>query len=239
MQDLFFKSTLDSVFKIILGVELDTMCGTYEEGTKFSHAFDEASEITILRYVDIFWKIKRFLHIGSEGLLGKDIKEVDEFVYKVIRSKMEQTQKKKMKNPSPNNIGIDDQRKKKDILSSFLELEETETDPKYLKDIILSFIIAGKDTTATTLSWFFYSLCKYPYVQDKIVEEIKEVTKLESFLSVEELADCITEEALENMHYLTAALTETLRLYPAVPWVRKQIHTTHEICLLSKSIFGP
>ncbi|XP_028797459.1 cytochrome P450 704C1-like [Neltuma alba] len=207
IQDLFFKSTLDSVFKVVLGVELDTLRGTYEDGAKFSNAFNDASEITLLRYVDIFWKIKRFLHIGLEGSLRKNIKVVDEFVYKIIRSKTEQVQK------SPDGSA------RKDILSRFLDLEET--DPKYLKDIILSFIIAGKDTTATTMTYFLYSLCKYPHVQDNIVEEVKDVTKLKEFSTVEELADNITEEALENMQYLTAALTETLRLYPAVPWDAK------------------
>lgn len=86
------KSTLDSVFKIVLGVDLDTISGTYEEGTKFSNAFDDASAITLYRYVDIFWKIKQFLNIGSEAVLRNHIKVVDEFVYKLIRSKTEQVQ---------------------------------------------------------------------------------------------------------------------------------------------------
>ena len=51
---------------------------------------------------------------------------------------------------------------------------EREKDPermndKYLRDIILSFMIAGKDTTAASLSWFLYMLCKNPLVQEKIV----------------------------------------------------------------------
>ncbi|KAF7820847.1 cytochrome P450 704C1-like [Senna tora] len=214
IQDLFFKSTLDSVFKIILGVDLDTMGGTYEDGTKFSSAFDDASGITLLRYVDIFWKIKRFLHIGPEASLGKNIKEVDDFVYKVIKSKTDQRIQKST------TISSMSEPERKDLLSRFLELEET--DPKYLKDIILSFIIAGKDTTATTLSWFLYILCKHHDVQEKIVEEVEEATKkMAGFSNVEELAGSITEEALENMPYLTAALTETLRIYPAVPWDAK------------------
>ncbi|KAI9076690.1 hypothetical protein K1719_041330 [Acacia pycnantha] len=204
MQDLFFKSTLDSVFNVILGVELDTLRGTYEEGTKFSNAFNDASETTILRYVDIFWKIKRFLHIGLEAKLSKNIKVVDEFVCKIIKSKIEQVQK------SP------DGSTRNDILSRFLDLEDT--DPTYLKDMILSFIIAGKDTTATTMSFFLYTLCKYPHIQDNIVEEVKEATKLTRISTIEELADNITEEALDNMYYLAAALSETVRLYPAVPW---------------------
>lgn len=87
------KSTLDSVFKIVLGVDLDTIYGTYEEGTRFSNAFDEASAITLYRYVDVLWKIKRFLNIGSEAVLRNRIKEVDDFVYKLIRTKTEQVQK--------------------------------------------------------------------------------------------------------------------------------------------------
>jgi len=86
------KSTLDSVFKIVLGVDLNTIYGTYEEGTQFSNAFDEASAITLYRYVDVFWKLKRFLNIGSEAVLRNRIKEVDDFVYKLITIKTEQVQ---------------------------------------------------------------------------------------------------------------------------------------------------
>ncbi|KAJ1431390.1 Cytochrome P450 [Sesbania bispinosa] len=207
VQELFSKSTMDSVFNIVLGVELDTMCGTYEEGTRFSNAFHEASAITILRYIDIFWKIKRFLNIGLEASLKKYVREIDEFVYKIIKSKTEQVQKSEHK-PA-----------RKDLLSRLLEYEEM--DPKYLKDIILSFIIAGKDSTATTLSWFLYMLCKHPHIQEKIAQEVKMATGLQDFPTAEELAASITEEVLEKMQYLHAALAETLRLYPAIPWDAK------------------
>ena len=41
------KSSLDSVFKVILGVDLDSVLGTNEEGTRFAIAFDEASVTTL------------------------------------------------------------------------------------------------------------------------------------------------------------------------------------------------
>lgn len=94
-----------------------------------------------------------------------------------------------------------------------------ETDPKYLKDIILSFIIAGKDTTASTLSWFFYMMCKHPLVQEKIIKEVQEAANLKENSSIDDIAKSITEEALDKMQFLHAALSETLRLYPAVPAV--------------------
>ncbi|XP_059306293.1 cytochrome P450 704C1-like [Lycium ferocissimum] len=203
IQDLFTKSTLETVFKILLGVDLDT---TTEEGILFSSSFDEANAVTFYRYVDVFGKVKRFLNIGSEANMKKCIKVVDEFVYKIIRNKTEQTTKLR-----------DDSRvmKKSDILSRFLEMNET--DPKYLKDIILSFIIAGKDTTASTLSWFFYMMCKYPLLQEKIAEEVKKATGINQNSSIDELAKSITDDALDKMQYFHASLTETLRLYPAIP----------------------
>ncbi|KAI3471079.1 hypothetical protein Pfo_027742 [Paulownia fortunei] len=205
IQDLFMKSTLDSVFKVVLGVDLDSMRGTNEEGGQFSKAFDKASEMTFYRYVDVSWKIKKFLNIGSEATLRNCMKVVDVFVYKVIQSKIEQLNKPK--EDLPVNKG--------DILSRFLEMNET--DPKYLKDIILSFMIAGKDTTAVTLSWFFYMMCKYPVLQEKIVKEVLEAANVDENSSIDEIAQSITEEALDKMQFLHAALSETLRLYPAIP----------------------
>ncbi|PRQ59914.1 putative abieta-7,13-dien-18-ol hydroxylase [Rosa chinensis] len=75
--DLFMRSSLDSIIKILLDIELDTMCGTNEEGIRFSNAFDEANEITLYRYVDSFWKVKRFLNIRSEAVLRNNIKVVE------------------------------------------------------------------------------------------------------------------------------------------------------------------
>lgn len=92
IQDLFMKSTLDSIFKVAFGVELDSMCGSSEEGTKFSNAFDDASALTLRRYVDVTWKIKKALNVGSEAELKKNVKVIDEFVYKLIRSKTEKMQ---------------------------------------------------------------------------------------------------------------------------------------------------
>ncbi|KAM3264348.1 hypothetical protein P3L10_001342 [Capsicum annuum] len=84
IQDLFLKASLDSIFKVAFGVELDTMCGSNEEGKIFSDAFDNASAMIELRYVDMLWKIKRALNIGSEAKLRDNIRTVEELVYKLI-----------------------------------------------------------------------------------------------------------------------------------------------------------
>lgn len=118
---------------------------------------------------------------------------------------------------------------KEDILSRFLV--ESKKDPEtmtdqYLRDVILTFMVAGKDTTANTLSWFIYILCKNPLIQEKIALEVEKIITSEhnKDTTVSDFVECITDEALEEMHYLHATLTETLRLYPAVPVVKTKMN---------------
>ncbi|KAF8044300.1 hypothetical protein BT93_A2325 [Corymbia citriodora subsp. variegata] len=208
MQNLLMKSTLDSIFKVGFGVELNTLSGLDDSGNSFTKAFDDSNAIVYWRYVDILWKVKRFLNVGLEASLKQNLKTIDDFIFELIRLKKEQMK-----------TGMIDSRKE-DILSRFLI--ESENDPekmtdKYLRDITLNFIIAGRDTSANTLTWFFYILCKHPYLQDKVAHDVRRVTGSEDNISAEDFAESITEEALGRMHYLHAALTETLRLYPAVP----------------------
>lgn len=125
---------------------------------------------------------------------------------------------------------------KEDILSRFLI--DSNTDPenmtdKYLRDITLSFVIAGKDTSAGTLTWFFYMLCKHPLIQEKAAQEVRAATKTENNPCTDKFHDNLTEAALDKMQYLHAALTETLRLYPAVPVVKFYITSLFHLCLIS------
>ncbi|XP_048132560.1 cytochrome P450 704C1-like isoform X1 [Rhodamnia argentea] len=209
MQDMLMRCTLDSIFKVGFGVELNCLEGSSQEGRVFMKAFDEAGALTYRRYVDPSWQLKRFLNIGSEAHLRKNIKLIDNFVHQLIRTKKNQLAEQREHND------------KEDILSRFLL--ESEKDPenmneKYLRDVILNFMIAGKDTSANTLSWFLYMLCKHPLVQQKIVEEIKHVIGDQaSEATPDSFVERITDPVLDQMHYLHATLTETLRLYPAVP----------------------
>ncbi|XP_004309257.1 PREDICTED: cytochrome P450 704C1-like [Fragaria vesca subsp. vesca] len=207
IQDLLMKSSLDSIVRILLGIDLDTTSGKNEDGIQFSYVFNEANEFILYRYVDFFWKIKRFLNIGSEAVLKNHIKMVDQFMYKLITSKIDAVHKSELP------------LKKRDFISRLLETKET--NPKYIKDMGVNFIIAGKDTVATALSWLFYMICKYPRIQEKIAQEVREATNLKDNSSVDDFAASLTEEVLDKMQYLHAALTETLRLYPAVPVTAK------------------
>lgn len=65
----------------------------------------------------------------------------------------------------------------KDLLSRFMNTRDENgelLDDRGLRDIIINFIIAGRDTTAQALSWTFYNLMLHPRVEKKLVDEIFE-----------------------------------------------------------------
>ncbi|XP_031127141.1 cytochrome P450 704C1-like [Ipomoea triloba] len=215
MQDLLMRSSLESIFKVGFGVDLNCIEGegqgsSKEKSIMFMKAFDDSNELTYWRYVDPFWTLKRYFNIGSEASLRKNIKIIHDFVDKLITARRKQ-------------LDSDVKSEKEDILSRFIR--ESKKDPEtmtdeYLRDIILNFVLAGKDSSANTLSWFFYMLCKNPLVREKLDREIEEVfgnLKEKASSSVEDCIASITDEVLQKMFYLHATLTETLRLYPAVP----------------------
>ncbi|OMO90888.1 Cytochrome P450 [Corchorus olitorius] len=208
LQDMLMKSTLDSMFKVGFGVELNTLSGSDVFWNRFTKALDDAAAIVLRRYVDPLWRVKRFLNIGLEAALKRNIKIIDDAIFELIRCKREQMK-------SENLV-----REKEDLLSRFMM--ESEKDPinmtdKYLRDFIFSFMLAGKDTSSNTLTWFFYMLCKHPLVQDKVVNEVIEATQAkDKYICPDEFSSLMTEGALEKMQFLHAAITETLRLYPAV-----------------------
>ncbi|PHT40604.1 hypothetical protein CQW23_19458 [Capsicum baccatum] len=188
VQELLMRCSLDSIFKVGFGVDLNCLDRSGRDDNNFIKAFDDSNELIYWCYADSFWKLKRYFNIGSEALLKKNIKFMHKFVDELIKTRQSKKDPEKM------------------------------TD-QYLTDIILNFVLAGKDTTANTLSWFFYMLCKNPLIQEKVVAKITEVTgnNIRDEEHLEDFVASITEGILEKMHYLHAALTETLRLYSAVP----------------------
>ncbi|KAI0485883.1 hypothetical protein KFK09_029472 [Dendrobium nobile] len=208
IQDIFMKSSMDSIFQVAFGVELNSLSGSNEEERKFTEAFDEANVLISWRYVDPLWKMKKFLNFGCEAELKNRLKVVDDFVYKILTHKVSQSSK---------------QLQKEDILSRLLI--EREQDPKnityqYLRDITLNFLVAGRDSTALTLSWFFYRLCLHASIEEKVVREVNAVTKLihhDEPIAMDVFTASLTDELIEKMEYLHATITETMRLHPAVP----------------------
>ncbi|KAF1933944.1 cytochrome P450 46A1 [Didymella exigua CBS 183.55] len=70
------------------------------------------------------------------------------------------------------------------------------------------FMVAGTETTATTLSGLTYMLIRNPSTMRKLTAEIRE-----SFASSPD----ISMESLTQLPYLNACIKEAMRIYPSVP----------------------
>ncbi|XVF73354.1 hypothetical protein PTKIN_Ptkin12aG0194800 [Pterospermum kingtungense] len=209
-QDMMMEYMMKSILEVGFGIDLNSMYwSSKDEETSFVKAFDDSLEAVKLRFINPLWKLKKSLNIGSEAPLKKNLK----LVHNVIDNFISIRKKQLAMNPDGN--------MKEDILSRFLaqseKSPETMTD-NYLKDIIMSFLTA-KDGTTSAFSWFFYLICKNPLIQEKVAQEVIDVTSTckENYDGIDDFMTTMTDAALEKMHYLHAALTETLRLYPPIP----------------------
>ncbi|KAG8215371.1 cytochrome P450 [Butyriboletus roseoflavus] len=92
------------------------------------------------------------------------------------------------------------------------------TDIQVLKDETLNILLAGRDTTASTLTSVIYLMAMHPDVFRRLREEILEKVGPTSRPSYEDIRE---------MKFLRAVLNETLRLFPAVPFnIRESINDT-------------
>ncbi|TEA15808.1 Cytochrome P450 52A5 [Colletotrichum sidae] len=79
------------------------------------------------------------------------------------------------------------------------------TSPEYVRAQLLSMILAGRDTTASTLSSLFWILARRPEVVARLRGEIEELGGRQP-----------TWEEMKDMKYLNMVLKEVMRLYPTV-----------------------
>jgi hypothetical protein len=119
--------------------------------------------------------------------------------------------------------------KGEDIVSLFVDRLETDKqlDPKYLRDIVVNFLIAGRDTTAQALSWFFLELTQNPRVETALRQEIAEKLPRE----VDDIS--ATMQDMSRLAYLEAALKETLQLHSSVPVEPHALRRNLRSCWLS------
>ena len=112
-----------------------------------------------------------------------------------------------------------------DFLSKFMThgrgAEDSYSDAE-LRDMTVDFVLAGRDTTSVTLAWFMYEMCRHPEMVEKIYQEGIDVAG--KHIDFESMTDLLTHDNLSRMHYLHAALSESLRLHPPVPRVTNLLH---------------
>ncbi|KAF9547205.1 Protein kinase alk2 [Mortierella hygrophila] len=193
---LFYLYTLDSFGEISFGQSFGCLDSPEEGTVEFAEAFDRLNTIVFNRVFTPGWQLTELL--TSRGRqIRKDKQTIASFALKIIRDRRIH--------------GYD--KPQKDLLQLCMDMQDAEDgrrlSDEMLKDMVLNFIIAGRDTTAQALSWTFYLLFRSqtnPQVVQKLVEEVDGVLKGQS----------PTFDSCKNMKFAEACVYEALRLYPSV-----------------------
>ena len=172
VQDIFFRFTIDIFTLVAFGVELNSF--QRDDQHPFAKAFDDIQRNVIKRVPNACWRVSKCLRFSQvEQTIYTSAEIIDNFANEVIAQKRRAA---KVTNINGNEeLGPD-------LISRFLEPpkkkrgEEKDPPPptmtnKELRDIVLNFMIAGRDTTACALTWCVYELARNPQYGSMIREE--------------------------------------------------------------------
>ena len=149
--------------------------------------------------------------------------------HRLIRELTEKILQNEFDNPNT----IEDRRSKNLITSLASSLNEQADDEKTssgltraeILDEILASILAGYGTTYTALAWFIFYTSKYPHVQQRMKDELRD-----HHLLITDDTECfppLTQDILDSLTYCECVTKEVLRLAPiAGATTRIALHDT-------------
>ncbi|XP_010916835.3 cytochrome P450 CYP94D108-like [Elaeis guineensis] len=203
LHELLDRLTFDVVCQIVSGVDPASLGYDKDDVGRFIHAYEAVMGVVNQRFDQpcFLWKLQRLLGIGSERRLKENIGDVHEFAMRIVKQR---------KGRKPEEI-----RSSNDFLSHFV-LNGNSCD-EFLRDIIINFVFAGRESTPTAMAWFFWLVSTQPEVEERILDEIDSVRRRHGNPDGN-----LTLDELREMDYLHAVLSETLRLYPPVALCLRQ-----------------
>ncbi|KAK3074958.1 hypothetical protein LTR53_002198 [Teratosphaeriaceae sp. CCFEE 6253] len=202
IQTLFFRLTIDSACEFLFGESVDSQLAESKtpgtgSGKKdelaFSQNFDAAQRHMAqgFRLADLYW-------LSNPAAYKENNKIVNDFISHYVDLALQRRSHEKKAEEGKHYV--------------FLEaLAEQTQDPVELRAQLLNILLAGRDTTASLLSWLLHQLLRHPATFAKLRAAI-----LADFGSYADPRD-ISFASLKSCQYLQHCLAETNRLWPVVP----------------------
>jgi cytochrome P450 len=177
MQDLTLKIVLRAVFGLEPGARFEALRARLQTMLEFGDR-----PISLMPPPKDSLAAKLAERIGPFAEFVRNQEEVDELLFALIAERRAEGEASE----------------RSDVLEMLLEArheDETPMSEQEIRDELLTLLVAGHETTATTLAWAFERLGRQPHVLDRLVEEVDG-----------------GDDA-----YLTATIQETLRTRPVLP----------------------
>ncbi|OOF96432.1 hypothetical protein ASPCADRAFT_47635 [Aspergillus carbonarius ITEM 5010] len=197
IQTIFFRLTMDTATEFLFGESVQSQAAALSNGTipqdNFPAQFDRGQWYAAqrARFEKFYWIVD-----------NKESRELNQAVHAYVDRFV--------------NAALSSDPEKKPAHYVFLHgLAEATRDPVELRSQLLNILLAGRDTTASLLSWCVLFLARYPDVFTAL-----RATILAEFGTYTQPHD-ITFANLKSCRPLQNFLNEVLRLYPIVPGNRR------------------
>jgi cytochrome P450 len=179
--------TLEVILRAVFGVDAQRM-------GPLKRAIEELMEpVNLLAVLRI--ALSRPTQERPQGAIGRALDSLDGLIFGELARRRE----------------VSDLEERTDILSLLLQARDEEgrgmTDGE-LRDELVTLLLAGHETTATSVAWALERLTRHPEKLRRLVAEI---------------------DAGESEDYLNAVVSETLRVRPVVPIVARSLQQDFEL----------
>ncbi|KAL9095460.1 MAG: hypothetical protein Q9165_002331 [Trypethelium subeluteriae] len=209
IQTLFFRITIDTATEFLFGESVDSQLinlprkasstnkGAHQEESVFATAFDKSQSWLAWR-----GQLGALSWLVNPKELQQSNKQCHAFIDHFVELALKNT------SSDGNNLEKGETRARYVFLEN---LARQTRDPIEIRSQLLNILLAGRDTTASLLSWLFHFLIRHPNVQQTLRSEI--IATFGPYSAPRNLSFA----SLKNCTYLQWCLNETLRLYPVVP----------------------
>ncbi|KAF8970525.1 hypothetical protein BGZ46_010421 [Entomortierella lignicola] len=210
VQDLWLCYTMDTSTGFLFGSCVNALDVPQ---SKFVSAFNYTQKIC-------GWKMRLcdYQMFVPAPQFSQKVKDMDAVLMPIIDAAIVKEIKKREVDGGGNGKGEVEGQGEKDnhqydnLLTHFLNSVDENGQPfnrVYLRDMLMNFLLAGRDTTANLLTFMCYNLGKHPQVMERVRQEILQV------VGHDRKPD---HEDIKKLKYLKQVVNETLRLYPPLPF---------------------
>lgn len=193
------------LFETALGVQIDE---AEVQRMRLLEINDEIGASVIARMMNLLhWSDTLYSLTQASKEFKKNINFVHEYNRKIVKQRLSEYRMGEVKPDSKKSF--------LDILLHMHMVDGTLTEDE-VKNEVTSIFIGGFETTAISIAYTLFLLGNHPEVQAKVHEEIDAIF-------VEDLERDVTAEDIKQMKYLECVVKESMRLYPPVPLIARDV----------------
>ncbi|GAB1215839.1 hypothetical protein ATERTT37_005036 [Aspergillus terreus] len=204
IQEIFHRFTIDSSTEFLFGKSVESqisaITGQKTAEADFAHHLDKSME-----YIGKRARLDKLYWLANNQESRFSESEVHKYVDRYVQDAIKAGQEGKLQ--------ADPERSPQYILLH--ALTTATQDPIELRNQVLTLLLAGRDTTASLLSWTVLLLARHADEFQKLRQAV-----LEDFGSYDNPHN-LTFGALKSCSHLRHCLNESLRLYPVAPFNRR------------------